>query len=653
MSKKGYLMHYVSLSSVSHIVKGKDQNNEKFILYLAVSKKDVLLPHCLIRLLNKNNMAYRLGIDIGSTTLKAALLDEGNRLVAWDYRRHQADVCGTGLRVLKSLREKVIGDADGGKVKVRLTVTGSVGMGVAERLELPFVQEVVASVATIEGWYKDVRTFVDIGGEDSKMIFFSPGAVPDIRMNGSCAGGTGAFIDQTATLLGVDTGALDTLASESETLYPIASRCGVFSKTDIQNLIARKVSKADIAASVFHSVAEQVVGSLARGQDIEPKIFFCGGPFAYLPHLRKAFLGLLKMEETDTIIPQQPQLIPAMGCALLSDKTAKNAEVLTLKMLIERWSQTGTGTSDYSLRLPPLFRDEYEYNQWVKRKEQYHLPTTEVKDGEPLYLGVDSGSTTTKIVLVNRDKAVVYTDYIRIEGDSFQAFSTGLCRMRDVLAEKGLHKVEIAGSCATGYGESLLKTAFSLDFGIVETMAHFGGASEVMHDVEFVLDIGGQDMKAIWSEHGVIKRIEINEACSSGCGSFLETFARQMGYDVAEFARMSCTAQHPCDLGTRCTVFMNSKVKQAMREGADVADIAAGFSYSVNCLYKVLKLKDVSQIGRRIAVQGGTMRNHSVVRALERLTGVDVVFTDCPELMGAYGAALYAMEKQQEERSKP
>ena len=351
------------------------------------------------------------------------------------------------------------------------------------------------------------------------------------------------------------------------------------------------------------------------------------------------------MEETDTIIPQQPQLIPAMGCALLSDKRAINAEVLTLKMLIERWSQTGTGTSDYSLRLPPLFRDEYEYNQWVKRKEQYRLPTAEVKEGEPLYLGVDSGSTTTKIVLVNRDKAVVYTDYIRNEGDSFQAFSTGLCRMRDVLAEKGLHKVEIASSCATGYGESLLKTAFSLDFGIVETMAHFGGASEVMRDVEFVLDIGGQDMKAIWSEHGVIKRIEINEACSSGCGSFLETFARQMGYDVGEFARMSCTAQHPCDLGTRCTVFMNSKVKQAMREGADVADIAAGFSYSVvkNCLYKVLKLKDVSQIGRRIAVQGGTMRNHSVVRALERLTGVDVVFTDYPELMGAYGAAIYAL----------
>ena len=655
MSKKGYLMHYVSLSSVSHIVKGKDQNNEKYIFYLAVSKKDVLLPHCLISLLNKNNMAYRLGIDIGSTTLKAALLDEGNRLVAWDYRRHQADVCGTGLRVLKSLREKAIGDADGGKVEVRLTVTGSVGMGVAERLELPFVQEVVASVATIEGWYKDVRTFVDIGGEDSKMIFFSPGAVPDIRMNGSCAGGTGAFIDQTATLLGVDTGDLDRLAGESETIYPIASRCGVFSKTDIQNLIAGKVSKADIAASVFHSVAEQVIGSLARGRDIEPKIFFCGGPFAYLPHLRKAFLTLLKADETDTVIPQQPQLIPAVGCALLSGRERQGEGTVTLKELIEKWERLGTGSSDYKLRLPPLFRDEYDYLQWVKRKEQYHLPTATAHNGEPLYLGVDSGSTTTKIVLVNKSKHIVYTDYLRNEGDSFHAFSSGLVRMRDVLSRSGLTDIQIAGSCATGYGESLLKTAFSLDYGVVETMAHFRGAKEVMNDVEFVLDIGGQDMKAIWSEHGTIKRIEINEACSSGCGSFLETFARQMGYDIAEFARMSCTAQHPCDLGTRCTVFMNSKVKQAMREGADVADIAAGFSYSVvkNCLYKVLKLKDVSQTGRHIVVQGGTMRNHSVVRALERLTGVDVVFTDYPELMGAYGAALYAMEKQQEERSKP
>ncbi len=596
-------------------------------------------------------MVYRLGIDIGSTTLKAALLDNQDRLVAWDYRRHQADIQGTGIRVIRSLREKAVGDASGGRVNVSVTVTGSVGMGVADRLGLRFVQEVVASVATIERLHPDVRTFVDMGGEDSKMIFFRKGSVPDIRMNGSCAGGTGAFIDQTATLLDVDTGELDRLAGESETIHPIASRCGVFSKTDIQNLIARKVGKADIAASVFHAVAEQVIGSLARGRDIEPQIFFCGGPFAYLPHLRKAFLDLLRLREDDTVIPLQPQLIPAIGCALLSggQGESQDDEQLTLKGLAELWERTTSAATDYSLRLPPLFRDEYEHARWEKRKEQYRLPQAQdIRNGEDLFLGVDSGSTTTKIVLVNKKKEVVYKDYIRNNGDSFQTFYEGLRRMRDALVKNGIHDTEIAGSCATGYGESLLRTAFSLNHGIVETMAHFAGARAIMPDAEFVLDIGGQDMKAIWSEHGSIKRIEINEACSSGCGSFLETFARQMGYSAEDFARMSCTAQHPCDLGTRCTVFMNSKVKQAMREGADVADIAAGFSYSVvkNCLYKVLKLKDASQIGRRIAVQGGTMRNHSVVRALERLTGVDVVFTDYPELMGAYGAALYAVDNR-------
>ncbi len=595
------------------------------------------------------NKLYYLGIDIGSTTLKAALIDDSNQLIAWDYRRHYADIVGTGQRVLQSLAERVSPSSN-----LLLTITGSIGMGVAERLNIPFAQEVVASVETVRQLYPDVSTFIDMGGEDSKMIFFAEGSVPDIRMNGSCAGGTGAFIDQTASLLGIETTELDRLAAEYDNIYPIASRCGVFSKTDIQNLIARKVSKADIAASVFHAVAQQVIGSLARGQEIKSKVFFCGGPFAYLPNLRKAFLDLLSLKEEDTQIPMHAQIVPSLGCALISKQRKATSQPLQIKDLIARWNELSKANIDYTQRLSPLFRDEWDYKRWLQTKQLHQIPrTNRLTDNEPLFLGVDSGSTTTKIVLINKNKELVYSDYLHNNGDSFNAFSEALNRMNDYLRNTYLLRhIDIQGSCATGYGESLLQTAFSLDYGIVETMAHFIGAKQVIPDVEFVLDIGGQDMKAIWSQNGAIQRIEINEACSSGCGSFLETFAQQLGYTIEEFARMSCTARHPCDLGTRCTVFMNSKVKQALREGADVADIAAGFSYSVvkNCLYKVLKLKDINQIGKRIVVQGGTLRNHSIVRALEKMTGTDVAFTDIPELMGAYGAAIYSLEQENNKR---
>lgn len=590
---------------------------------------------------------YNLGIDIGSTTIKVALLDEERRLLFFDYRRHNADVRSAALRTLKAMQERV------GECSLRVVITGSVGMGFAELLGCRFVQEVIAAAETVRQFYPEVHTFVDMGGEDSKLIFFDEGKVPDIRMNGSCAGGTGAFLDQTATLLGVETGELDRLASESETIYPIASRCGVFSKTDIQNLISRNAEKTDIAASVFHAVATQVVGSLARGRDIEPKLFFCGGPFAFLPHLRKAFLDILGYSESDCIIPQNAQIIPAMGCALLASGQKDNDVLLS-----EFYSSLSEfhATADYSLRLPPLFRSEEDYNSWLEEHRSSvggsmldagQPAGLQLKPDDKYFLGVDSGSTTTKLVLINQTGGIVYTDYRRNNGDSFRAFSEGLNEMQRRLSDMNvLHsEINIVASCATGYGESLLKTAFSLDYGIVETMAHFIGAQAVMPDLSFILDIGGQDMKAIWVKNSSIQRIEINEACSSGCGSFIETFARQLGYSVSDFARMSCFAEHPCDLGTRCTVFMNSKVKQAMREGAKVEDIAAGFSYSVvkNCLYKVLKLRDVSELGGKIVVQGGTMRNHSVVRALELLTGCEVGFTSIPELMGAYGAALYAM----------
>lgn len=566
--------------------------------------------------------------------MKVALLDDAHRLLFRDYRRHNADVLNTARTILRALNERM------GECALRVVVTGSVGMGFAERLGLTFTQEVVASVRTIRTLYPEVRTFIDMGGEDSKMIFFEDGKIPDIRMNGSCAGGTGAFIDQTASLIGVTTAELDSLAAQSTTIYPIASRCGVFSKTDIQNLIARNVSKADIAASVFHAVATQVIGSLARGMDIRPKLFYCGGPFAFLPELSKAFLRLLHLDESDYIIPDDAQIIPAIGCAL---QAAEEDKSLALNRLTEQLDAPDELAADYSQRLPQLFADEDEYAAWLKRKENTFVRRSGLSaEGGPYYLGVDSGSTTTKIVLLDSEGALVYSDYQRNHGDSFRTFADALQRMRKTVGD-----VHIAASCATGYGESLLKTAFSLDYGIVETMAHFMGAKALNPNLSFVLDIGGQDMKAIWVNNGTIRRIEINEACSSGCGSFIETFANQLGYAVEDFARMACFAAHPCDLGTRCTVFMNSKVKQAMREGAKVEDIAAGFSYSVvkNCLYKVLKLKSVGDLGSSIVVQGGTMRNHSVVRVLERLTGTELTFSDIPELMGAFGAALYALQQ--------
>ena len=597
---------------------------------------------------------YRLGIDIGSTTIKMALIkvespkskdrpsDSKPVVLATDYRRHNAEPMKVGQEMIEGIL-KAVSDQHSA---ISVGITGSVGMGCAQRLGIGFHQEVIAAAEVVKQLYPDVHCLVDIGGEDSKMIFFEEGCVPEMRMNGNCAGGTGAFIDQTATLLGVETSELNALAAKAEHIYPIASRCGVFSKTDIQNLISRSVSKEDIAASMLHAVSMQVVSALARGTEVHPKIFLCGGPFAYSPELRKHLLQALEMTEEDCIVPEYTQFIPAIGTALLSTKEQSSkynlAQVRTL------FSNDHCSATHLTGTLPPLFADEADYRKWLSEKEKKYGNLT----GEagltsiagPFYLGVDSGSTTTKLVLINEKGELVFTDYSYNNGNSLQAFHSALQRMRDALGQD----IEIAGSCSTGYGEQLLKTAFRLDHGIVETMAHFMAAKHLQPNVSFVLDIGGQDMKAIFVENGSIQRIEINEACSSGCGSFIMTFARQLGYEVSDFAHMATLAQHPYDLGTRCTVFMNSKVKQAMREGAQVDDIAAGFSYSVikNCLYKVLKLQSFDQLGEHIMVQGGTFRNHSVVRALEILTGKEVGFGPIPELMGAYGCALYASRQR-------
>lgn len=581
---------------------------------------------------------YNLGVDIGSTTMKVAVIDDNNNLIFSDYRRHNANIRHTARTIIGAMYNQL------GTCRLRVMITGSVGMGYAERLGFNFAQEVVAAAEVVKQNYPDVHTFIDMGGEDSKMIFFNEGKVPDIRMNGSCAGGTGAFIDQTATLLGVDTAELNFLAEKATTIYPIASRCGVFSKTDIQNLLARNVSRADIAASMFNAVAMQVITSLSRGMEIEPKLFFCGGPFAYLPELKKHFQRLLQLEDSDCILPDNAQIIPALGCALLAKTECQKSTRIGKLIYLLRYADEEL-TLNYANQLQPLFSDEPDFNNWLKNKTIHNITTSELIDSESTeyYLGVDSGSTTTKIILLNKEGKIAYSDYRRNEGDSFNAFYSAMQQMRQSV--KHPENIIIRRSCATGYGENLLKTAFNLDYGIVETMAHFSAAKAVNPAVSFVLDIGGQDMKAIFVENGSIRRIEINEACSSGCGSFIETFANMLNYPVAEFARMACFAHHPYDLGTRCTVFMNSKVKQAMREGASVDDIAAGFSYSVikNCLFKVMKLRNISELGNHIVVQGGTFRNLSIVRAMELLTGCNVSFSNIPELMGAYGAALYAI----------
>lgn len=580
---------------------------------------------------------YNLGIDIGSTTLKWVLLDSDYQVVDKNYVRHQANHAVVLLEQLQALMQKV------GPSLFRITITSSVGMGYAERLDIPFVQEVIAEAKVVQLHYPTVKTLIDMGGEDSKMIFFADGAAPDIRMNGNCAGGTGAFIDQTAQLLGVHIEELDALAANYTALYPIASRCGVFSKTDIQNLISQKVSKPDLVASVFRAVALQVVTTLSRGCDVAPYVLFCGGPFAYFSQLKKHFLQVLSLEECQCITPKHPQYLPANGCAML----AQSGEAKPLSVWIRKLKSSIESRLEQPPSLPVLFADSNHYQTWLKQKQADTIKRAPLyaTPNVPYFLGVDSGSTTTKMVLLNQHGEVVFTHYLPNLGDSLAAFQQCLQKLHQTVGNAD--NVHIAASCATGYGENLLRAAYNMPYGIVETMAHFMAARYVQPKVSFVLDIGGQDMKAIFVRNGSIERMEINEACSSGCGSFIQTYAQTLGIDIGAFATMACFAQHPCDLGSRCTVFMNSKVKQVMREGCEVADIAAGFSYSVvkNCLYKVLKLKDVSELGDYMVVQGGTFKNHSVARALEVVTACNVQFTDIPELMGAYGAALYALQQ--------
>ncbi len=596
-----------------------------------------------------NNNILKIGIDIGSTTVKVVVLDTDNHVVHADYRRHNMNVRETVQTMLggDASSAALFSDAGSGG-SCRVAITGSVGMGYAELWGFPFVQEVISAATLVKESFPQTRTFIDIGGEDSKMIFFDEGRMPDIRMNGNCAGGTGAFIDQTASLLNVETSELNTLAEQAQRVYPIASRCGVFSKTDIQNLLARNVSKADVALSVFHAVCLQVLGTLSRGVDVQAPVFFCGGPFAFLPKLREVFLENLHLTEGDCIAVPDARVVPAHGAALMAATAC--SEPIPLPHFLETIRNQAIGDEARLLanRLAPLFSDRQHFEKWKAEKQNFFVDRVEwdnLKSNE-VFIGVDSGSTTTKLVVLDAEGRLLFSDYSSNNGNSFEAFHNALKRFAQACKEHDFEP-NILNSAVTGYGENLLKTAFGLHHGVVETMAHYLGARRVSPEVSFILDIGGQDMKAIFVENQAIRRLEINEACSSGCGSFIETFARMMGYTVSDFARIACEAKHPYDLGTRCTVFMNSKVKQAMREGTSPEDISAGFAYSVikNCLFKVLKLRKTEELGDHLVVQGGTFKNLAVVRALELLTGKDVRFADIPELMGAYGCALFAREQ--------
>lgn len=587
-----------------------------------------------------SNQTFKLGIDIGSTTAKIVITDNENKIIFSSYQKHNTYVYQVLIETLEKAAAQI------GNISVKCAVTGTAGMGISERNNIKFVQEVIAATEVVNTRYPLVKTLVDIGGEDSKMIFFNKDKSPDIRMNGNCAGGTGAFIEQMAALLNVPVGEMNALAEKSQNIYPIASRCGVFAKTDIQNLLARKVDKSDIAASIFHAVGIQTLNTLSRGYEILSKVMFIGGPLTFMPELAKKMLAAMHLNQDDLITPEYSEFFPAIGAAI-STYDQNDVELEALIQKLKAGQNTHINPTD---RLQPLFKDENEYQQWLQNRHLVKPKRISLNDyaGKYIYLGIDSGSTTSKVVFCGENNELIYSYYHNNNGNTLEVIYNGIKAFADenleIMKSKG---IELKASAVTGYGEDLVKAAMGIDFGIVETLAHFSAAKFLNPDVDFIMDIGGQDMKAVFIQNGIINRIELNESCSAGCGSFIETFAKSLRFETPEFASSACKAQAPCDLGTRCTVFMNSKVKQSLRENATVSDISAGLAYSVikNALFKVLKLRNFDELGKTVVVQGGTFKNPAVYRAMELITGKSLTGTDIPEMMGAFGAAIYAKNR--------
>ena len=542
-----------------------------------------------------------IGLDVGSTTVKIAVLDDENKTVYKNYQRHYSDIKKTIAEVLGGCLDTIKDDT------VTVAVTGSGGISVSHWLDIPFVQEVVAGANAIEKFIPQTDVAIELGGEDAKITYLTGGL--DQRMNGSCAGGTGAFIDQMAALLNTDITGLNELAKDYTTIYPIASRCGVFAKSDIQPLLNDGAKKSDVAASIFQSVVNQTISGLACGKPIRGHVAFLGGPLHYLSELRRRFIETLQLDDEHIVFPPDANLFVAMGAALADNRGEISAEKLKEGLS----SLSGVEVHEVE-RLAPLFKNEEEKREFAERHAKSVIPVKDLAQHEgACYLGIDAGSTTTKAVLINKDGDILFSHYGNNMGDPLKSVIGILQDVYKKLPEKAY----IAKATATGYGEHLIKAALGVDYGEIETMAHYKAAERILPGVEFILDIGGQDMKCMRVKNGEIESILLNEACSSGCGSFIQNFANALGMESAEFAKIGLTAEHPVDLGSRCTVFMNSRVKQAQKEGASVADISAGLSYSVvkNALFKVIKIRDPKAMGEKIIVQGGTFLNDSVLRA--------------------------------------
>ncbi|WP_296898714.1 2-hydroxyacyl-CoA dehydratase [uncultured Megamonas sp.] len=583
------------------------------------------------------NFSYKLGIDIGSTTIKLVVLDKDNQVVYKKYMRHLSEI-------YKSMHDNMILLSDTLKNhKFTCAITGSAGMGMANNLKLPFVQEVIACSKAVKNWIPQTDVAVELGGEDAKITYF--GSAPEQRMNGVCAGGTGSFIDHMASLLNTDAMGLNELAQKGTQVYTIASRCGVFAKTDVQALLNDGVSKADIALSIFQAVVNQTIGNLAQGRPLEGNIAFLGGPLYFLTQLKDRFIKTLKLTDEHIVNVDDGCYFVAMGCAL-----SDNAIEMTYDELMQRLNTCKNSSTETESVAFTLFKNEQEYAEFKQRHNKDVVKKASLSDYQgPLYIGIDAGSTTTKLVAIGKNHEILYSSYGSNHGSPLKTAIDKVKALYEVIPPNAY----IATVGTTGYGEHIIKAALHADFGEVETFAHLRAAREFCPDVSCVLDIGGQDMKCFYVNKGNIGQIILNEACSAGCGSFIQNFAQGLNMEVSEFANKGLTAKNPVDLGTRCTVFMNSRVKQAQKEGASVNDISAGIALSVikNALFKVIQVKDVSELGDNIVVQGGTFYNDAVLRSMELLLNKNVIRPDISGLMGAYGIALLAIERQQEKSS--
>ena len=573
---------------------------------------------------------FSLGIDVGSTTVKTVITDIDGNIIYSKYQRHFSKVKETVTDQLKIIQADYPGE------EFAVCITGSAGLGLANSAEIPFVQEVHAAFLAVKKKQPDADAVIELGGEDAKIIFLTGGV--EQRMNGSCAGGTGAFIDQMATLLGISADQLDELSLRAQKIYPIASRCGVFAKSDIQPLLNQGARREDIAASIFQAVVDQTVSGLAQGRSIEGKVLFLGGPLFFLKGLKKAFVKTLGLDDENAVFPPEAPVFVAYGCAVYASEASDSYKI---DELIRKISEAKS--HDNIITGEPLFASQAEYDEFIGRHKKYDLKYADMHTYEgDAYLGIDAGSTTTKLVLITADGRMLFSHYSSNLG---QPLDKIVDQIKKIYAEMNPN-ITIKGSAVTGYGEDLIKSGLSIDFGIVETVAHFKAAAYFCPDVDFIIDIGGQDIKCFKIKNGTIDSIMLNEACSSGCGSFIQTFAMAMGYDIAEFSQLGLFAQHPVDLGSRCTVFMNSSVKQAQKDGATVEDISAGLSSSIikNAVYKVIRANSPDELGKNIVVQGGTFLNDAVLRSFEKELGRNVIRPSISGLMGAFGCALYAKE---------